>query len=108
MFLCACFVFGVVGVTKCVFTKAVGMKAGAEVPWHQKGMVSSVQFSLPARCCAFISRKNYELQMIQQKRKLVYAVQSEGVWRGKSPNLGEILCVISLWLDPDDCRKGKK
>lgn len=93
----ACVVFGVVW----VLTKVVRTRAGAEVPWCQKGVVSSRQFSSPTRGRHLILRKSYELQMTQQNCKLVYAVQSECIWKGKSSHQGEIWRVTSSWLDPD-------
>jgi len=71
-------------------------------------VVSSGHFSPPAHGCDFIPRKSCGLQMIQQNRKLVYAVQSECIWKGKSPHLGAMLRVTSSWVDPDVSRTAEK
>lgn len=102
----ACVVFGVVWVTNCPSKGCEDASRSGGAPVSEgNGLPQAVLLPL------FISRKSSELQMDQQICQLVCTVQSECIGKGKSPHLGEILRVISPWLDPDlnrTAEKGKK
>lgn len=83
-----------VPVTNHGLTKAAGVAEGAGgAPRCRKGMICLQQFSLRAGGWDFTSRESYELRVTQQNDKLMYGVQSERMWRGKSQS-GEILIVF--------------